>query len=111
MKIHPKKPVGGTQFGTTLSNSDPAKFKNGSHGGTKSNGVVAQAKGAVFTENSTLIPSMNADKAPKTSKVTKSSNGQIKLSEHDTACQATATQSGSGGPTTRAYPLKTSYGK
>lgn len=111
MKIHPKKPVAGTQFGTTIHNSDPAKFKSGGHRGSKPNGVISQHTGEVFTENSTHIPSMNADKSPRESKVAKEHSTSVKLSEHDTACKLTATQSGSGGPTDRPYGLKDSYGK
>ena len=57
-KIHPKKPIGGTQFGTTIHDSDPAKFPNKGkeHGKMDSSKTVrSQEVGATFTKNDPAI--------------------------------------------------------
>ena len=111
-KVHPMKPVGGTQFGTTVEKSDPAKFHGPgkTHGKTPANDVVAQKEGPTFTANRTHIPSTNADKMPKETKLL--SSGKDSLFEMtDTACDLTASQHGSGEPTDRPYGLKKSYEK
>jgi hypothetical protein len=63
------------KVGPTFSENDPAKFTNKGKmsGKTMSNGVVDHGKGATWTENSTHIPTMNADKPPMESKVKKTS--------------------------------------
>lgn len=112
-KIHPTKPVGGTQFGTTIQKSDPAGLHGKSKGGGKtgSNGVVPHAVGPTYDVNKSHISMPNANKGPDMTKVLKTTQGRESLKNHDTVCDRTASQSGPGGPTTPAYPLKTSYGK
>ncbi len=111
-KIHPKKPVSQVT-GPTFTENDPAKFKGEgkSRGKTAANGVVDHARGPVFTENSTHIPTMNADKPAKESKVIKSGSKPEFADRDATAEDLTASKSGSGGPTDRPYALKSSYPK
>jgi len=111
-KIEPKKPIGGTQFGTTIEKSDPAKFRSGGKvsGKTPANDVVAQKVGATFTANETHIPSMDADKPPMATKIL-NSDGKWLFKPTDTACDLTASQRGSGEPTDHPYLLKKSYEK
>lgn len=62
-KIHPKKPVGGTQFGTTIENSDPAKFTSkGKFTGKTMSGktVISQATGPTFTCNDPAVKQAKA---------------------------------------------------
>lgn len=94
--------------GPVFSKNDPAKFKNGGRGGkTRSNGVIDQGSGPVFTENCTHIPTMNADKAPKESKVVRSGKGDF-LSKASDAKDASTEGTGGG---LRSSPLKASYPK
>ena len=69
-KIHAKKPIS-QATGPTFDHNDPLKFTNHgkTSGKTMSNGVVKEAKGPTFTENSTHIEPMNADKPAEGSKV------------------------------------------
>lgn len=98
--------------GPVFDKNDPAKFHGAgkSSGKTSSNGVVAEASGPIFHENSTHIPTMNADK-PSKEKGMGSAKGHVNIKDHDTACDKTATQSGSGGPTDAPYALAKSYEK
>ena len=72
-KIKAGKPVGGTQFGTTIQNQKNVSFNKGNFGGTKSNGVVPQKTGAVFTCNDPAVNFPKASTSPgSVSKVKKS---------------------------------------
>ena len=69
-KIHAKKPIS-QATGPTFDHNDPLKFTNHgkTSGKTMSNGVVNHGKGATQIENSTHIPTMNADVKAEESKV------------------------------------------
>lgn len=111
-KFKAAKPV--TQAnGPTFDENDPAKFgnKGKTSGKTPSNGVVDEKVGPTFTENSTHIPTMNADKPAPMSKLIKADKSTVEIGEHETASDLTASQSGSGGPTDRPYALARSYEK
>lgn len=93
--------------GATFEENDPAKFNRGStRGKTMSNGVEDQSKGATFTCNETHIPTMNADKPAKGSKVI-SDKKAPEFNPHSRK------PSGSNEPmvTTPPYPLKKEYRK
>ena len=106
-KFKAAKPVAQVP-GATFEENDPAKFTRGStRGKTMSNGVEDQSKGATFTENSTHIPTMNADKPAKESK-TISDKKAPQFNPHGRKpCDA------SDEPvcTTPPYPLKREYRK
>ena len=68
-KIKAKKPI--TQAaGPTFDHNDPAKFVNHGkrEGKTMANGIVKEASGPIFHENTTHIKTMDADKPPMSSK-------------------------------------------
>lgn len=111
-KIHPKKPVTHA-VGPTYTVNDPAKFSGAgkSKGKTMSNGVVDHAKGATYTANTTPIKMGNADKPAKSSKSMGEKSWFDPHSSNTSVKQRTATQDGSGSPTTPAYPLKKEYRK
>lgn len=46
-KIKAGKPVGGTVYGTTLTNSHPLRFNKGNAGGSKPNGIEVGPSGSV----------------------------------------------------------------
>lgn len=104
--IVPQKP------GPVFTKNDPAKFSGPgkTSGKTPSNGVVNEGEGPTITCNETLIPTPNADKPAKESKVI-SDRASHSFKPTDTAGDKTATQSGSGSPTDRPYPLATRYDK
>ena len=110
-KIHPPAPKSqGT--GPVYTTNDPIKFPNkGKFSGKTKAAPVSQSTGAVFTENSTLMPSWGGKGSPKESKIFKTVEGHVDISSHDTVKSHTASQSGSGGPTTVPYQLKESYEK
>jgi hypothetical protein len=110
-KVHAAKPISQV-VGPTFDKNDPAKIKNTTRasGKTKSNGVVDEATGPVFTCNETHIPSMNAD-IPAKEKEMKNAEGRVNISEHETTGDLTVSQRGSGEPTDRPYPLARSYEK
>jgi len=114
-KYEAKKPVGGTQFGTTIHDSNAGKFRNKGikTGKIPVNGVEdGMPHGATFIENSTHIDTPNADKPAPESKLLKAEKGLVRIKDHDTSCDLTASQeSGNGGPTDRPYPLAKSYEK
>jgi len=66
-KLHMPKPVSHAT-GPVYTTNSPAKFSTGSKSKMKPAAPVDHANGPVYTCNSTHIPTMNADKAPKTSK-------------------------------------------
>lgn len=78
-KIKAGKPVGGTQFGTTLSNSHNVSFNKGSKGGTKSNGVISQKTGATLTCNDPAVnfPKASTSPSPHTPKKSGSAPGYV----------------------------------
>lgn len=110
-KIHPAKPVN-YKPGPTITVNDPADFRNHgkTSGKTGANGVVKEAHGPIFVENSTHIPTMDADK-PADQKSMGQEKGRVNLSDHKAATELTASMSGSGGPTDHEYFLKKSYEK
>ena len=115
-KIQPNgiKP-GGSQFGTTIEHSDPAKFRNtGSSQKKKGSGgdtIMCGPHGTTFVEDSSHIKMPNADTRPKESKTISETKGTVSTKNRETAGSATVSQSGSGGPSTRAYPLSRDYEK
>jgi hypothetical protein len=110
-KVHPTGVVPHA-VGPVNNINDAAKFTNkGSFSGkTPANGVEEQAKGCIFHENSTHIPTMNADKPAKESKVISSRAGGA-FGMTDTSSDLTASQTGDGGPTNKPYPLAQRYDK
>lgn len=113
---HAGKPSGSdaivpTKPGPTVTLNDAAKFHGAgkTSGKTPSNGVVREGEGPTITCNETLIPTPSADKAAKTSKLIAARDGHF--SPESTAGDLTATESGSGGPCDRTYPLARSYEK
>jgi hypothetical protein len=95
--------------GPTFTKNDPAKFKGAgkTSGKTAANGVVSQHTGVVFTTNSTHIPTPNADKPAKLSKVIREGKGDH-LPAHGDSKDASTEGTGGGRP---HYPLKSSYEK
>lgn len=90
-KIRSGKPVAGTQFGTTLSNSHNVSFNKGNFGGSAPNGIVPQKAGPTITCNDPAINFPKASTSPKATKVVKSGsakgyvpNGSGSLSKNDT---------------------------
>jgi len=100
------------KVGPVFDENDPAKFTNKgkAHGKTPANGVETQVHGATFTENSTHIPTMNADK-PAKEKELSSKKWFDPHTDAESADALTASKGGSGSPTERPYPLKKSYEK
>jgi len=97
--------------GPTRTINDAAKFHGaGKITGKYENGVISQKAGAIFTENSTHIPSMNPSKHGS-EKELKSNKSTVSIKEHMTTEDLTVTQKGSGEPTDRPYPLAKSYEK
>jgi len=98
--------------GPVFDENSPAKFPNkGKSSGKTRAAPVQQTTGPTFTENCTLIPTMGAEKAPKASKQIAESTGKLHIDDHKTVEDRTASQSGSGEPTTPPYGLKESYEK
>ena len=107
-KFKAAKPV--TQAtGATFTENDPAKFKGEgkSRGKTMSNGVEDQSKGATFTCNETHIPTMNADKPAKESKVI----SDKKAPEFNPFGRKPCDANDEPVCTTPPYPLKKEYRK
>lgn len=109
-KIKPGKPVSGTQFGTTLSNSDthaPSLFGSGNtmpKGKIKPNGIMSnEPQGTTFTGNKSKInvPTTEAHGA-KVSKV-KSSGGKDDFVPKG---KGIAYGSGGNGPSVKNPPVK-----
>lgn len=77
-KIQPGKPVSGTQYGTTLTNSDThAPTLKGSSTSPKSkikpNGITANSpQGTTFVGNKSIMGATKPSTSPNTSKVQKS---------------------------------------
>lgn len=111
-KVRAAKPVSHAD-GPTSTINDPAKFPNkGKSGkGKYENGVIDQKEGATFTCNETLIPTPNANRPAPMSKLIKADKDRVSISEHETTGDLTVSQTGSGGPTDRPYPLAKSYEK
>lgn len=106
---------GGSQFGTTIQHSDPAKFRNTGTGqkkkGSGGDTIHCGPHGTTFVEDSSHIKMPHADKPPKGVKVISDSKQHLETSKHETAGEFSASKSGSEGPTTRAYPLAREYEK
>lgn len=112
-KIHPKKPVSHA-VGPVYTTNDSAKFKGPgkTSGKTMSNGVVEEKVGPVFTENSTHIPTMNADKpAPATKILTSGKDEKFNPMKSKVNLVSQRTASAKGGESTPSYPLKKEYRK
>jgi hypothetical protein len=112
-KIHPGGIVPHAD-GPTSTINDPAKFhgEGKRSGKTPSNGVEDHKLGPVFNTNSTHIPTMNADKPAKESKVIADHKGGAgSFKPTDTSGDLTSSQMGDGEPTNKPYPLKSSYDK
>lgn len=63
--------------GATFTANDPAKFRDGGQTKKKAQfGVINEAKGPTIDENSTHIPTPNADVAPLKNKVIAETSGQ-----------------------------------
>lgn len=96
--------------GPVFTKNDPAKFKGAgkASGKTPANGIeVGPTGGMTWTENSTHIPTMNADKPAPMSKVKKTGKW---FDPHSEASAKDASTVGSGGGLS-SYPLKSSYEK
>lgn len=107
-KIHPKGIVEQAK-GPTFTENDPAKFHGAgkTSGKTPANGVESGPHGTTFLVNSTHIPTPNADKPAKESKVMKTGSGDHLPAEGD--CKDASTEGTGGG--LPHYPLKSSYEK
>lgn len=108
-KIHPKGIVEQAK-GPTFTENDPAKFHGPgkTHGKTPANGVESGPHGTTFLVNSTHIPTPNADKPAKESKVIKTSDSAEFVPDHE-CCKDASTEGTSGGK--EEYELKSSYEK
>lgn len=95
--------------GPVFTCNDPAKFHGAgkSSGKTPSNGVETRVPGPTLTVNSTHIPTMNANKAPK---VTKSFGEKSGEDPHQSGTAKNASDKGTSGGQ-NSYGLKKSYGK
>lgn len=95
--------------GPVFTCNDPAKFHGPgkSSGKTPANGVETRVPGPTLTVNSTHIPTMNADKAPKVSKAFGTKSGE---DPHQKSLAKNASDVGSGGGQP-SYSLKKSYEK
>ena len=109
-KIHAAKPK--TQAtGPVFDHNDPLKFSGkGKTTGKFENGVMKQKTGEVFTENSTLIPSMSPSKTGSGKEIGET-RGRMNIKTHDTVKDRTASKSGTGEPSGPPYGLKKSYEK
>lgn len=110
-KIHPKGIIA-VKAGPTITKNDPAKFRSAGKTSGKMDGakqVVHQATGPTLTCNESHIPAMNADVPSKHKQLGVRSTSGFKPQQ--TVASKTATQSGSGAPSDREYPLKKSYEK
>lgn len=107
-KIHPKGIVP-QKPGPVFTENDAAKFhgEGKTHGKTPANGVESGPHGTTFLVNSTHIPTPNADKPAKESKVIKTGPGDH-LPAHGDCKDASTEGTGGGLP---HYPLKASYEK
>lgn len=107
-KIHPKGIVKHAT-GPVYTTNDPAKFSGAgkSSGKTPANGVETRVPGPTLTVNSTHIPTMNADKPAKESKVMGEKKGE---DPHIKGSAKNASDTGSSGGQ-NSYGLKKSYGK
>ena len=113
-KIHPKKPVGGTQFGTTVQDSDPAKFSNKGkeHGKTESGStIVSQAVGPTFDCNDPAISFPSAEEYGKGKSLGQHTEGKFNPFTSKVNLVSQRTASAASGETTPSYPLKKSYEK
>ena len=110
-KIHPRGIVPHAE-GPTYTKNDPIGFPNKGKktGKTGANGVVAEASGPIFHENSTHIPTMDADK-PADKKDLKMNVAKVNLADHKSSTELTFSQRGSGEPTDHEYFLKRNYDK
>lgn len=106
---------GGSQFGTTIQHSDPAKFRNTGSGqkkkGSGGDTIMCGPHGTTFVVDESHIKMPNADRRPKAEKVIAGSDQHLETSKHKTADEFSASKSGSEGPSTRAYPLAREYEK
>jgi hypothetical protein len=111
-KVSGSDAIVATKPGATITKNDPAKFHGAgkTSGKTPSNGVVDEATGPTITCNRTHIPTPNADKPAKSSKVIASRSGSS-FRVPNTSGDLTASQTGSGGPSNKPYGLKTRYDK
>lgn len=96
--------------GPVFTKNDPAKFHGAgkTSGKTGANGVINQGHGPTFTTNSTHIPTPNADKPAKPTKVISSKDSADFLPEK--GCSKDASTEGSSGGKNE-YELKSSYRK
>ena len=104
MKIHPAKPISQVP-GATFTENDPLKFQNGGGHKMKAAKPDEDDSGGPLRPNKTLIPTMNADKPPKQSKVMGTKKW---FDPHSEGKGLNATD---GKTTPTAYPLKKSYEK
>lgn len=93
-RIKATKPLGGTQFGTTIEKSKPYRDFPGANKPLKS-GRVDQKGSAMLVDSEKVVLSQQRP--------------GINVKSFNGATKKTATQSGSGGPTDRPYPLATHY--
>lgn len=95
--------------GPVFTKNDPAKFHGPgkSSGKTPANGVETRVVGPTLNVNSTHIPTMNANKAPKASKGMGSKSWE---DPHQSGTAKNASDKGSSGGQ-NSYGLKKSYEK
>lgn len=93
-RVKAAKPFGGSQYGTTLHDSKPYRAFPNANVPLKQ-GSVPQKGSAMTVDSEKVVQSMY-----RTGIDVKKFNG---------SAQKTATQSGSGGPTDRPYPLSERY--
>jgi len=93
-RISAAKPLGGTQFGTTIEKSKPYRSFPNANKPLKAN-TVPQKGSAMKIDSEKVVLS---DQRPG-----------LVVSKLNGATKKTATQSGSGGPTDRPYPLAERY--
>lgn len=93
-RISAAKPLGGSQYGTTIEKSQPYRQFPNANKPLKS-GTVSQKGSAMKVDSEKVVIS---DQRPG-----------LVVAKLNGATKKTATQTGSGGPTDRPYPLATHY--
>lgn len=109
-KIKPGKPVGGSQFGTTLTNSDthaPSLFGSGNtmpKGKSGVNGIVANSpQGTTFTGNKSKISVPTTESSGAKVSKTKSDGSKASFVPNG---KGIAYGSGGNGPSVKNPPVK-----
>lgn len=107
---------GGSQFGTTFEKSSPARFPNTGSSqkkkGASTDTIHCGPNGTTFVCDDPAVNFPSSMKGARRNKTEKKTEPGLSLSDHESARQGSASQkSGSGEPTTKAYPLAKDYEK